>query len=131
MIENPIAAANEALYTAFRSGDLAAIEALWAQHLPVICIHPGWDALIDRAEIIDSWRAILSNGGTDIRCVRPRILIDGDRAMVVCEEHLPQGVLIATNGFAREQGVWKLVFHQAGPLQQRFEAPAPSGHSLH
>ncbi|MDX2101156.1 MAG: DUF4440 domain-containing protein [Alphaproteobacteria bacterium] len=117
-----IAAANEAFYTAFRAGDLETITALWAERAPVVCIHPGWDALIDRADIIESWRAILANGGTDIRCVRPRILTTGDHALVVCEEHLPQGVLVATNGFVREGGVWRLSFHQASPLQQRFES---------
>ncbi len=126
-----IATANEALYVAFRAGDFAAIAGMWAERLPVVCIHPGWDALLDRPAVLDSWRAILASGGTDIRCVNPRILLDGDRAWVVCEEHLPQGVLIATNVFQKEAGSWRLVFHQAGPLQQRFEQPEAEHHSVH
>jgi hypothetical protein len=45
---------------------------------------------------------------------------------VICVEHLDGGDLIATNVFAREGTLWKLVHHQAGPTP-RLEAEAPPG----
>ena len=47
-----VLAANEAFYEAFRQRDMAAMEALWAQHAPVTCIHPGWEALVGRADVL-------------------------------------------------------------------------------
>ena len=33
--------ANEVFYEAFKARDLATMELLWAEGLPVACIHPG------------------------------------------------------------------------------------------
>jgi hypothetical protein len=40
----------------------------------------------------------------------------GTAGFVVCHEVLPEGVLVATNVFVREDGAWKVVHHQAGPV---------------
>ena len=53
--------ANEAFYHVFRSRDLAAMEDLWAKRAPVICVHPGWQALTTRDAVMESWRGILTN----------------------------------------------------------------------
>ncbi len=45
----------------------------------------------------------------------------GESAFVVCGEALDGDELIATNYFVREDGVWKMVHHQAGPVRRRAE----------
>ncbi len=121
-----VLAANQSFYDAFANGDLPAIEALWARRAPVACIHPGWDALHGRAEVMASWRSILSGGsGPPVRCSRPTASVIGDSAYVVCGETIDGAELVATNLFVREDGTWKLVHHQAGPVHRRVH-PTPS-----
>jgi ketosteroid isomerase-like protein len=115
-----VLSANQSFYDAFARGDFAAVEALWARRAPVVCIHPGWDALHGRDEVIASWRAILSSGsGPPVRCSRPSAQMLGDSAFVVCGEAVDGAELVATNLFVREDGQWKLVHHQAGPIHRR------------
>jgi len=115
--------ANEAFYQAFGDGDFDAMEAVWASETAIVCIHPGWEALTDRARIMESWRMILGSDDTPaVACREPRATIHGEVALVVCYEALGQNVLVATNGFVCETGVWKMVHHQAGPTNYR---PAP------
>lgn len=115
-MEHAILAANETFYDAFRREDHAGMEELWARRAPVACIHPGWDALLGRDLVMRSWRAIMENGAPAVRCVSPRVLRLGDTALVICEEHVGGGRLIATNAFVLEDGQWRMVHHQAGPL---------------
>lgn len=125
-----VLAANLEFYRAFATRDLAAMAALWAKEAPVACVHPGWPALSDRDSIIESWRGILSNPNSPrIACYDERVLLYGDAALVVCEEELDGGTLIASNLFVREDGVWRIAHHQAGQLAaRRGQAPgrAPS-----
>ena len=128
-----VLAANQSFYDAFARGDFAAIEALWALRAPVACIHPGWDALHGRDEVIASWRAILSRGsGPPVRCSRPTAVVLGDSAYVVCGEIIDGAELVATNLFVREDGAFRLVHHQAGPIHRRVvreREPAPKAGS--
>lgn len=124
---------NQAFYDAFARGDAGAIEAMWARRAPVACVHPGWDALHGRDEVVASWRSILSgSGGPTVRCTRPSAYVLGDSAYVVCGETIQGSELVATNLFVREDGEWKLVFHQAGPVHRRTarKAAPPGGGML-
>jgi ketosteroid isomerase-like protein len=126
--EADVLAANRSFYEAFARGDLAEIDALWAQHAPVACIHPGWGALHGRAQVMASWRSILGGGsGASVRCTRPSASVLGESAYVVCGETIQGAELVATNLFVREDGAWKLVHHQAGPIHRRPEPRSPSG----
>jgi hypothetical protein len=112
--------ANDAFYAAFAAGDFDAMDALWAKRAPVSCIHPGWVALTSRDAVMTSWRGILVGGGkrpetSAIRCLRPEAFVLGEAAWVTCYEILPNGVLIATNIFAREDRAWRMVHHHAAP----------------
>ena len=128
-----ILAANLEFYRAFGGRDVAAMDELWARQSPVGCVHPGWPALSDRDAVMESWRSILSNPEAPrIACYDERVLLYGETALVLCEEELEGGTLIASNFFVREEGVWRIAHHQAGqlvarrPQGRRREPPRPS-----
>lgn len=121
-----VLAANLEFYRAFTTRDLAGMDALWARAAPVACIHPGWPPLADRDEIMQSWQGILSNPSSPrIACYDERVLVYGDAALVICEEELDGGTLVASNFFIREDGQWRLAHHQAGQLVARRPQPPP------
>ena len=97
--------ANEAFYLAFAEGDFPAMEQVWSERDSLVCVHPGWPALIEREAILASWEAILGNAE------QPKITYYGARAVplggcvaVICYEELPGSVLVATNIFIAEGG---------------------------
>jgi ketosteroid isomerase-like protein len=120
--EAEVLSANEAFYAAFAHHDIAAMEAIWSQRTDVACVHPGWDALVGRREVLSSWRAILASPeAPEVECMAAVAHVVGDVAYVVCSEVLPGAELCATNVFVREGGLWKLVHHHAGPIANRLE----------
>ena len=122
-----VLAANLEFYRAFGARDLAAMDALWARNAPVACINPGWPALADRDAIIESWRGILSSPESPrIVCYDERVFVYGDTALVVCEEELGGGTLVASNLFVREAEGWRMAHHQAGQLVARRSQRPPS-----
>lgn len=115
-----ILAANRRFYEAFASADLGAMDDVWARAAPVSCVHPGWAALVEREEIMLSWRAILSGEAPTELAFGPAEAHAGvDMAYVVCTETIGEAQLIATNVFVREDDDWKLVHHQAGPVVRK------------
>lgn len=108
--------ANDAFYLAFAQGDMDSMDDLWADQPQVVCIHPGWAALVSRAEVMASWENILGNAQ------RPRISCFGATTAkiaggiaVACYEQLEGSVLVATNIFIEQGGRPRMVLHQAGP----------------
>src|SRR5262245_61353823 len=109
--EPRVLAANQAFYDAFARCDMEAMDDLWAERVPVACIHPGWDALHGRDEVMKSFNAILEGPAAPaIECVGPIAHVLGDAAFVICGESIesasPGGAgaasgayLIATNIF--------------------------------
>ncbi len=121
--------ANEAFYRAFAARDAEARESLWSREAPVACIHPGWDVLDGREEVVASFRAIMESAASpDVRCTMAQAHLLGAAAFVTCHELLQGARLVATNTFVREGGAWRLVHHQASPLaaaQLRKRPPEP------
>jgi len=116
-------AANAAFYDAFDSGDADEMAALWAEQHPVACIHPGGAPIHGRGEVLASWRDILSASTRPaIQCLRPQALLLDRAGLIVCIEALAGGRLVASNMFVLEYGTWRMVHHQAGPLN----APLPA-----
>ncbi len=106
---------NDAFYLAFANQDYEAMRSIWASKATVTCIHPGWDVLSDRDEVLESWADILASpNATNITCKSPMVRVLGEFAYVICHEVLDQGYLVATNVFVQEDGQWKMVHHQAG-----------------
>ena len=117
--------ANSAFYRAFAARDAAAMDALWARRAAVACVHPGWDALRGREEVMASWRSILGGDAPHIRCTRASAHVLGAAAFVICHETTEGARLVATNVFVREDGAWRMVHHQAGGLAQPPEDDEP------
>ena len=108
--------ANEAFYLAFAQKDLGAMERLWASNCGVVCLHPGWPALIDRNAIIESWRSILTNPNQppiDFYGVTSTRVGEGIVA-VVCYEVVAGNTMVATNVFVVEDDGPKIAVHQSG-----------------
>ena len=121
-----VLAANLEFYRAFGTGDYPAMNALWARNAAVLCIHPGWPLFSGREAVMRSWRNILTNPEpTRVACHDDRAFLYGDFAVVICEEELPAGHLVATNSFVKEDGRWRMVHHQASPLAARSQEPRP------
>jgi len=115
-----VLSANLEFYHAFGGRDDAAMEAIWAREAPVTCVHPGWTPLSGRTAVLKSWRDILANPESPrVMCHDDQAFLHGEVALVLCEEELDTGHLIATNIFVREAGAWRMVHHQASPIVVR------------
>ena len=126
--------ANDAFYNAFAKRNMAAMEELWALEAPVAVIHPGWQAVTGREDVMESWQAILEGPNPpDITCHGASAHLCGDFAYVLCYERVGGGFLVATNLFVREHGAWRMVHHQAGPtsiteLPEEEDSASPAVH---
>lgn len=108
--------ANEAFYLAFEGLDFDAMTHLWSAQREVVCLHPGWPALIGLDAVLDSWRSILNNpqqGQVSFYNAQAK-QIGEDTVAVVCYEMAGSNVMVATNIFTREDERLRMVFHQAG-----------------
>lgn len=117
--------ANEAFYAAFASGEVAAMDRVWAKKAACACLHPGARPLFGRDDILRSWRQILADqGAVGLKCRTPHVLVTDNMALVICFETLGWNTLAATNGFVLEDGEWRMVLHQSGPCPS---VPTPKG----
>jgi len=108
--------ANEAFYLAFEAMDYEAMAHLWSARRDIVCLHPGWPALIGRDAVLDSWRSILSNpqqGQVSFYQASAQ-RISEDSVAVVCYEMAGGSVMVATNVFEFESDRPRMVLHQAG-----------------
>ena len=115
--EASVLVANERFYQAFNQKDFDAMDHVWARETPVVCVHPGWNVLVGRQPVLDSWQGILGNPA------QPRIVVGGatvtivgETAVVVCREFVAGTPLAATNLFVREDGNWRIFHHHSGPV---------------
>src|SRR3546814_6619118 len=98
--EDALLAANGAFYMALGTGDLVAMERLWADRPQVSCVHPGWAPLLGRAEVMASWRALMARPQT-VKVEEERVALHGDAALVLCRERIGQTAFAASNLYAR------------------------------
>lgn len=112
--------ANDAFYIAFNTRNMKQMADLWSVDTNCVCIHPGWQPVFGRSDILDTWESIFSGQSQDnqIICHAPRVLDQGEIYSVICFEQLPAGWLTATNNFVIEAGAAKLIHHQAGQCME-------------
>lgn len=121
--ESAVLAANAAYYRAFAERDFEAMSRVWAED-QVICIHPGWPALVGRKPILESYRQIFSSPHQDR--ITPRnelVMIAGEEARLLCVEFVSGSALAATNLFRRVGDEWRMTHHQASPIAEVIGEP--------
>ena len=112
--------ANDAFYVAFMNHDIKAMGDLWAKVPTISCIHPGWNYLLGRDAVIESWNNILTNyDGPSFTIEGAKANIFQGMAVVICYEVFKMATLVATNIFVWEEGVWRIMHHQSS------ETPSP------
>lgn len=130
---------NAHFYSAFSSLDYAAMENLWLNDKRCICHFPGMKKLVSYDKILKSWKYAVDEMDGAIRrnWMEPsEIQIEfqtSEKATVFCKESVysiscsvvggelrPESELIqtlsATNAFKKENGKWKLWYHQASSM---------------
>ncbi len=116
--------ANDAFYTAFRSMDFDAMDAVWAKRRGVSVCHPGQPDIGTRDAVMESWYKILLPGQpAQVSVYDPTVIMTAKSAFVICREEIGGTHLIATNVFVLEDGAWRMTRHQASRL------PAPARQS--
>lgn len=109
--------ANHEFYAAFRSGDFARMDALWARAHPVSVYHPNWAGIEGRERVMASWFDVMVVAEPPMVTIGDEmVIITGERAFVLCTETFENTSIIASNLFALENGDWKITHHQATHL---------------
>lgn len=120
--------ANAAFYAAFSSRDQQAMQAAWSKTKAVSCVHPGWNIMYGRDEVLQSWQGILRNpNAPTVKVHNERVMVSGDTAVVTCIEELNERQFcVATNIFIREGSTWHMIHHHGGPANVDRQALEPS-----
>ena len=109
--------ANHEFYAAFRSGDFARMDALWARAHAVSVYHPNWAGIEGRERVMASWFDVMVVAEPPMVTIGDEmVIITGERAFVLCTETFENTSIIASNLFALENGDWKITHHQATHL---------------
>ena len=121
--------ANAELYAAFEAGDVDRMEAVWDDTDDVRCVHPGWPMLRGRSRVLRSWSVIMANTNyIQFFLTGVEAHVDGDLAVVTCEENILTGVaepdgslsesatVVTTNIFRRRGDRWRLWAHHGSPV---------------
>ena len=94
-----VTAANQELYAAFEVADVDRMAAVWDDADDIRCIHPGWPALIGRQRVMRSWSVLMANTSyIQFFLTAVTAEVEGDVAIVTCEENILTGTDDATGG---------------------------------
>jgi ketosteroid isomerase-like protein len=123
--EEALRRANQRFYAAFKSLNMAEMEAVWSHDDAVECVQPGWDLLFGWEEVRDRWARIFTNTKrVQIALSNVWVRVEGTVGWVACTARITtafsdgfdQAVVQATNIFIERDGQWLLVAHHASPL---------------
>ncbi|MBU2533243.1 MAG: nuclear transport factor 2 family protein [Alphaproteobacteria bacterium] len=116
--------ANHEFYSAFRSGDYARMDALWAAKHKVSVYHPNWEGIEGREAVMASWFEVMVVAEPPMVTVRDEsVIMTGQRAMVLCTECFESTRIVASNLFVLEDGEWRMTHHQATHLPYSVNSP--------
>lgn len=118
-----VLAANARFYNAFKMGDLAAMQALWAKGDNVCCVHPGASGVLGYDDVMESWEVVWVNYDfpLEIELKNVQVHFKGDMGYVTCVEFVRTkgnswGAQFVTNIFERIDGHWFICIHHASPV---------------
>lgn len=121
--EASVLAANARFYNAFRDGDLASMQALWAKGDNVCCVHPGASGISGYDLVMRSWEYVWVDYEfpLEIELRDVQVHVRGDIGYVTCVELVKTkgsnwGRQFATNVFERVDGEWLISVHHASPV---------------
>jgi hypothetical protein len=121
-----ILAANATYYHAFEASDFVRMSGIWADD-DISCIHPGWPVLLGRAAVIESYRNILSHPNQErIEHRHDTAMVSNEDGRVFCVEFVGGMALAVTNWFRKIDGTWRMIHHQASPINPTIEEIRPS-----
>lgn len=117
-----------AFYTAFVTGNLGAMQALWVNE-GALCVHPGSHAIIGQDAVLRSWKHILTDSiNPDIRLRVVQRTRQDNLAVHVIEEHISvkgsdqaDALILATNIYREDDGCWYLQEHHASLIQSQHQ----------
>ncbi len=135
-VRDEILFANEAFYRAFQGRSFPSMDKAWATKLPLLCIHPGAPPLSERSHVMASWREVLGHEGCpDLDYQLDRVIQHGELYLVTCYEwdrRRTDAAMVAANGYAREDGMYRMVIHHAGPVPRTaIPQASPSPMNVH
>lgn len=118
-----VLAANARFYNAFREGNLAEMQALWANGDHVCCVHPGASGVLGYDDVMESWDVVWMNYDfpLEIELKNIRVHFRGDVGYVTCVEFVRTkgsswGAQFVTNVFEKMDGQWFICIHHASPV---------------
>ncbi|PON41338.1 Polyketide cyclase SnoaL-like domain containing protein [Trema orientale] len=118
-----ILATNARFYNAFRIGDLATMQTLWAKGNEVCCVHPGARGISGYDDVMTSWEYVWANYEFPliIELKDVKVQVRGDMGYVTCVELVKTkgsswGGQFVTNVFERIDGQWFICIHHASPI---------------
>ncbi|KAK9714158.1 hypothetical protein RND81_06G075400 [Saponaria officinalis] len=121
--EASVLAVNARFYNAFRIGDLASMQTLWAQGDHVCCVHPGASGISGYELVMRSWEYVWVDYEfpLEIELRDVQVHVRGDVGYVTCVELVKTkgsswGRQFATNVFERVNGQWFICVHHASPV---------------
>lgn len=119
-----VLAANARFYNAFRNGDLAAMQSIWAKGDNVFCVHPGAGGISGYDLVMGSWELVCGAEHEfpliiDLKNVE--VHVQGNVGYVTCMEVVKTkgnswGKQVATNVFERIDGQWLMCIHHASHI---------------
>lgn len=126
MLFSSSAECEQAFYEALEAADADALADLWLDDEEICCVHPGGGRLVGPADVMASWRSILSRGPIHIRAVSSQSLETPTMAVhnvveeVVLTQNNQQHVVrvVATNAYLKTPSGWKMVLHHASPAAE-------------
>ncbi|KAF7845430.1 F-box protein SKIP8 [Senna tora] len=115
--------ANSRFYESFKTGNLSAMQALWAKKDEVCCVHPGVKGISGYDDVIESWNLVWANYEfpLEIKLEDIKVHARGDMGYVTCMEFVKTkggrwGGQFVTNVFERIDGQWFICVHHASPI---------------
>ncbi|KAI0531023.1 hypothetical protein KFK09_000572 [Dendrobium nobile] len=121
-----VLSANARFYHAFRNGDLAAMQSIWAKEDHVYVVHPGAGRISGYELVTDSWEIVCGADHEfpiqiDLKDVE--VHVRGNVGYVTCMEVVKTkggswGKQVATNVFEKIDGQWFMCIHHASHIDE-------------